>query len=336
MEMQQIRHFVAVVQHGSFRRAAQELHITQPALTRSIRHLEERVCASLLTRSARGVAPTAAGAVFLDFARQTVNENARILGRLRQMQGVSPGELRIGVSASFSHPALARTLATLIATVPDRCITVWEEFLPALVPKVAQSELDMLITLVPEGFSHPDLAVAPLVSIPGRVLVSRDHPLARRPSVTVGELSAAKWIIAGLDEHVRFLERRFALHGAAPPQVAVRTNSTVLLKQLVLEMALVALVPAHLVDEELADGTMTALDTPLGDFRANGAVVFQKRLRGVLDVDGFVARFRAAYSQLVNAEPPPAAKRRSQTDTVQLRRGSAASLRPSTTRARAR
>jgi DNA-binding transcriptional LysR family regulator len=324
VEMQQIRHFVAVAYHGSFRRAAKELHITQPALTRSIRHLEERLQAALFTRSARGVVPTAAGEVFVEFAQQTLEESARVLSRLKQLQGAAPGELRIGVSSNFSHPALARTLAELISTVPSRRITIWEEFLTELVPKVMQSKIDMLVTLVPDGFSHPDLAVTPLVTVPGRVLCGHQHRFAGRRSVTLAELGGAPWIMAGLEENDRYLERRFAMHGAPAPRIAVRTNSTVLLKQLLLEMQLVALVPAHLVAQELAEGTFKALETPLGEFVAHGAVIYQKRLGGLLDVDGFVKRFRAAYEGLVGT-PRPAARRAPQAGTSSAQHVSTAS-----------
>ena len=298
MEMQQIRHFVAVARNGSFRRAAEELHITQPALTRSIRNLEERVQSALLARNARGVIPTLAGEVFLEFAQQTLNDNSRILDRLQQMQGAVPGELRIGVSANFSHPALARTLAELSRKKPERRITICEEFLSDLVPKLIRSNLDMLVTLAPDGFAHPELIVKPLVTVGGCIICGSGHPLARRRSVTMDDLREAQWIMLGLDEDERYFERRFSAHGVAAPRIALRTSSTSLLKQLLCQLQLLALVPAHLVAAEVAEGNLKVISTPLGDFQAQGAVIYQKRLRGLLDIDAFVQRFRTAYRAL--------------------------------------
>lgn len=77
MELRQLRHFVAVVECGNLSRASRKVHISQPALTRSIKALEDLLRARLLDRKPRGVVPTPTGDIFYQHAKLILNECAR-------------------------------------------------------------------------------------------------------------------------------------------------------------------------------------------------------------------------------------------------------------------
>ena len=97
IDLKRLRHLSTLVQHGNFHRAAEALHLTQPALTRSIQALEAHVGAPLLTRHRTGVEPTELGRLLLRHAG-TLEGQVRDLDReLRLAKGLALGELRVGV-----------------------------------------------------------------------------------------------------------------------------------------------------------------------------------------------------------------------------------------------
>jgi DNA-binding transcriptional LysR family regulator len=79
MDLLQLEHFLAVVEERTFTRAAQRVCRTQPAISQSVKKLEEEVGVSLLTRATRDVAPTEAGLVLAEYARQMINLRAEAL-----------------------------------------------------------------------------------------------------------------------------------------------------------------------------------------------------------------------------------------------------------------
>ncbi|MBK7989495.1 MAG: LysR family transcriptional regulator [Comamonadaceae bacterium] len=135
MELRQLRHLIAVVEHGSFSRAAEAVHLTQPALSRSIQALESEVGAAVLERNRGAIVPTDIGHLLLTHAR-LLDTVTRDLDRdIALTRGLELGELRIGVGPyggsalvgppigqlNFAHPGLR--LKTILAPwqeLPDR------------------------------------------------------------------------------------------------------------------------------------------------------------------------------------------------------------------------
>ena len=96
IDLRRLRHFSALVQHGNFHRAADALHLTQPALTRSIQALEAHVGAPLLTRHRTGVEPTELGRLLLRHAGALEGQVRDLDRELRVAKGLVLGELRVG------------------------------------------------------------------------------------------------------------------------------------------------------------------------------------------------------------------------------------------------
>ena len=97
MELRQLRHLIAVVEHGSFSRAAEAVHLTQPALSRSIQALEAEVGAAVLERNRGAIEPTDVGRLLLTHARQLDSATRDLERDIALTQGLELGELRIGV-----------------------------------------------------------------------------------------------------------------------------------------------------------------------------------------------------------------------------------------------
>jgi LysR family transcriptional regulator, benzoate and cis,cis-muconate-responsive activator of ben and cat genes len=116
MELRHLRYFVAVASHGSFNRAAEILHLTQPALSRQVRDLEEELAVPLLIRTSNTVKLTEAGELFYEEARDVL---ARAEEAVRRVRGeVQNGTLRVGYAPSVTSGIMSRTLENFQSTVP--------------------------------------------------------------------------------------------------------------------------------------------------------------------------------------------------------------------------
>ncbi len=113
MDLRQLRYFVAIVEQGSFSRAATFLHVAQPALSLHVRNMEANLGTALLFRTPRGVEPTEAGAVLLRHARIILNQLTVAEEEIRGHQNDPEGEVRLGVPGTIGQ-ILAVPLITAV------------------------------------------------------------------------------------------------------------------------------------------------------------------------------------------------------------------------------
>jgi DNA-binding transcriptional LysR family regulator len=115
MELRQLAHFVAAVEHGNIVRAADAVHLTQPALTKSIQKLEAALGVTLLARTPRGVSPTPFGEILLRYARLMRTQGERAVAEIAAVKAGRRGHLALGVGMSF----LGYLLPAVVAEVLD-------------------------------------------------------------------------------------------------------------------------------------------------------------------------------------------------------------------------
>src|SRR3954451_6537641 len=119
MELRRFRYFVAVAEELHFRRAAERLHLAQPALSQQVRKLEMELGVELLHRTKRGVALTAAGSVFLDEARRLLRQADEAARSARNARTGAAGRLRLGHVADTVRAILPRAIAAFASRYPD-------------------------------------------------------------------------------------------------------------------------------------------------------------------------------------------------------------------------
>ncbi|MFE4694300.1 LysR family transcriptional regulator [Streptomyces sp. NPDC056749] len=202
MEARHLRYAVALAEHGHFGRAAGELGIAQPPLSKQIADLEREVGARLFDRTRQGVFPTAAGEAFLARARRALDEIAAAVVDAGRAARGETGRLRLGFVASALLDPLPGVLRRFGGDRPDVRLELHEMATSRSSKALVAGELDVAITLGPPrgaGAEH-------LVSVPiGRdhviAVMSTVHPYAGRPSVSVGQLQRQPLIVsAGEDE----------------------------------------------------------------------------------------------------------------------------------------
>lgn len=221
MTLQQFRHLIAMAECGSFSKAAAEVFLTQPALSRSIRALEDELGQPLFDRIGRRVELTPFGREALDRARQIVLDAEDLQRRAGAAAGAAVGHLRIGLG---SGPAALLMTPLLLAAsqAPALRISVSRGSTDLLVQSLRARTLDALVVDARSLRPAPDLRDDFIHEMSGAFLVRRGHPLARRRAPMPFE-ALAPYPIASTplsDEVARVLVERYGPQ--AHPDVCVR------------------------------------------------------------------------------------------------------------------
>jgi DNA-binding transcriptional LysR family regulator len=187
MELRQLRYFVAVAEELHFGRAAERLHIVQPAVSQQVRRLETELGTELLDRSTRRVTLTVAGQRFLPEARAVLAAAAHAQESIADLVAERAAVLRLGTSTGLGE-RLTRVLAEFRARSPHHAIELVR--LPARerLAKIADGDLDA--ALVRGTTSHAGLRLQPVWEDLLVAVLPAAHPLAAEPLVALARLAA--------------------------------------------------------------------------------------------------------------------------------------------------
>jgi DNA-binding transcriptional LysR family regulator len=194
MELRHLRCFVAVAEDLNFRKAAQRLHVAQPALSRTIKHLEEEAGVTLLARDQRSVELTSAGRSLLGDARRLLQEAQTAVTRARQCAHGVRATLRVGISESIEETKLLRrALPAFRHQFPEVKLELHDLFSVLQIEALRKHELDAGIMF----HAAPDrsLVIVPLEELEVRLAVPVSNPLAKKASVHLSELAGQPFIM---------------------------------------------------------------------------------------------------------------------------------------------
>jgi DNA-binding transcriptional LysR family regulator len=209
MELRHLRYFVTVAQELHFGRAAEQLLLAQPSLSRQIRQLEDELGVVLLTRTSRRVELTPGGRVFLEHALATLAQadSARTAAR-RAAEGVE-GQLHLGFVASVAVDVLSDLVAAHRAVRPQVSLDLRELTTEAQVPALFEGRVD--VGLARDLEPVPGLVVVPVRREPLLLAVSVDHPLHDRRRVGLAELDDHSFVTLPRDQVPRAWDRLWSM-----------------------------------------------------------------------------------------------------------------------------
>ncbi len=197
MDSTDLETFLAVAEARSFSRAAERLHLSQPAVTKRIKRLEENLATLLFDRIGRRVELTQGGRVLLPRARSLLAEIADTRRLLDNLTDQVSGPLHLATSHHVGLHRLAPILKTFNDRYTDVQLDMRFEDSEAAHDLVRRGDSELaVVTLDPQGAG--DLAYLPLWDDPLTFIVARDHPLATRKRLTLTELAAYPAILPGL------------------------------------------------------------------------------------------------------------------------------------------
>jgi LysR family hca operon transcriptional activator len=185
MELRHLRYFVAVAAQGSFNRAAERLHLTQPTLSRQVQDLEEELGVVLVTRRANSVMLTAAGESFHEEARDILAQVDQAVKRVRG--GDKYEALRIGYIPSLTGGAMPRAIGRFHAAAPRVRLELSDLSPREMIGLAFAGQLDLVVTLDATA-DFAAFSWTELHRVPPALVMSRSHPLAKLKKVPPGRL----------------------------------------------------------------------------------------------------------------------------------------------------
>ncbi|OKJ71753.1 LysR family transcriptional regulator [Streptomyces sp. CB02460] len=246
MEIRQLRHFMAVVTHGSFTAAARAELIVQSALSTSVRNLERELGAELFDRTGRRVVPTEAGRALLPAARTVLAGTDAARDAVAAVSGLATGRVRVGTIQTLTCVDLAAELAAFHRLWPGVQISLREATTPELVAAVRAGELDLAYLApdtadLPEGITafatwHEELV---LITAPG-------HPLATAGRTLIKDLADEPFVDFRAGTGLETAVRRLAAHCGLERRITCDVTQIRLLVDLVRAGIGVAIVPRRI------------------------------------------------------------------------------------------
>lgn len=181
-------HLIALAEEGSFARAAERVHLSQPALSRSIQALEEEVGMKLFDRAARGVAMTAAGRLLVERARRVLFETRCLFRDVELLKAHELGEVRIGLGPYAAVVLLPDLLVEFARRFPKIKVSIELGEGDGLLAKLRGEQIDFLVTDRRVPPVTPDVTLQRLPRHEGGWFARPDHPLFARGTVQLAAL----------------------------------------------------------------------------------------------------------------------------------------------------
>ena len=263
-----IRHVLALARHRNFARAAEQLHLSQPALSRSIARLEETLGVALFDRTREGVIPTDYGRVIIERGEDILRRGQELQRELDLMQGVEIGELSV-VAGPFPHAISAgHALSRLLSSRSGLRVRLAQQSPRGAVEQVLDGSADLSIADLREWGDDVRLQLEPLPQHVGFWVARADHPLAGRHGLALADVLAYRLICAPLPRQLVEFFGDFPAAGHADPDAglfypAVSLDAITFGPGIAAASDAVMLTPIGIVAQGLERGELTILDLHL-------------------------------------------------------------------------
>jgi DNA-binding transcriptional LysR family regulator len=193
VELRHLRYFVAVAEELHLGRAAQRLHLAQPPLSQQIRKLEEILGHALFVRTSRAVRLTSAGELFLDRARSTLRKVHEDLEDARSVGRGEVGSLKVGFIGSGMLTALPGILGRYRKLYPKVDLQLRELYSAGVIRALQEGSVD--VGFLRDGGEAEGLQVETLLSEPFVAALPANHPLAKRKTLSAGQLRDEPFVL---------------------------------------------------------------------------------------------------------------------------------------------
>jgi len=239
-----IQYFLAVAEHLSFTKAAAALHVSQPALSQQVRHLEESLGAQLFDRSGRTTRLTDAGDVYLLYARRAHQELREAKNAIHDVSDLSRGSLRIAVTPTFTTYLVGPLIEAFHSRHPKITVNLKEISQERIEELLLAGELDVGIAF--DEINTPDIEAIPLLNETLALVVNRKHRLAGERAITSHALSVESLVLLSTEFATRDQIDRYCRKHAIRPQVQMEVNALGAVIEIVRRTHLSTLLPARI------------------------------------------------------------------------------------------
>ena len=243
MDVRQLRNVLAIFDQGSIGKAAETLRVSQPALTKSLRRLEDELQVKLFERTARGMTPTVYGDCLRSHAAAVSIGLEHLRSNLQSLKSGLTGIVEVGAPPIVAPRVLPDAIAELRKERPKILVRVTTDLTPALIRKVQDGRLDFAVIFTADEVVPADCQRRFLFNDRLVIAARAKHPITRTRRVSVREAAKHAWVLPHRDNlHRQRLHLAFEAEGLPLPQPVIECNSVQFIKAILQTTVCVALV----------------------------------------------------------------------------------------------
>jgi len=276
INLRDLTHFVAIAEHRQIGLAAAQIGLTQPALTKSLQRLEQALGTPLFVRRRQGLVLTQAGDRLLIRAMNLVRTVDDINREITEFANGDSGHLSIGVGPTMLDSFLLKATNRILSDTPNVTLKIGTALNHALFDMLRRGEFDLVVSGLHE-VAPPDLHQEQLMHDEMLVVAGRKHPLAKKRSVSLHDLSAEKWVLSPPKVLARqWLEDQFRAHSLPGPMVSVEADSALAILLTVANTNLLGFQPPQNIQTFGLKHDVVRLKAPLAERRRPVGITYMK------------------------------------------------------------
>jgi len=255
--IRQLQVFASVAKHLSYTRAAEELHLTQPAVSMQVKQLEKSVGLNLFEQVGKKIYLTEAGSVVLEHAISITSKLSSIENDLEQLKGIDGGRLTVCIASTVNYFA-TRLISRFSQAYPSVQISLDVTNRHDLLKRLETNEPDLVLMGRPPPSA--DLTSTAFMDNPLVIIANPHHPLAKQNNIPIERLADEKFVLREQGSGTRSAMEEMFKQYRVEPQIGTQLSGNESIKQAVEAGLGLALVSFHTVDLELKAKRLTTLD----------------------------------------------------------------------------
>lgn len=310
LKTRQLMLLVAIDEHGSVHRAAQALHMTQPAASKLLKGLEDLIGVPLFERLPRAMRPTWYGESMIRHARIALSALGEAGAEIEALRAGYAGNVAIGAIAGPAMTLLPPALARVAQAYPDLRVSLMVDGSDVLLEQLAQNKIDLMIGRLFARHDKRHLHYEPVAEEQVCAIARPGHPLLALENPQLRDLALASWVVPPEGSILRHrFELMFQSAGLEPPRRMLGTAALVLLPRLLQDSDHLAVVPVDVARHYAAHGMAKIVPLELScgmdsfGFITRTDWLLSPGARAVLDT------LKDAAAEIYATQQPPARRR---------------------------
>lgn len=301
MTLAQLQALLAVVEYGSFRRAAKELGVSQAGLTTSVQALEHSLDSKLLVRTSSGVSLTALGKRVIVRAQTISRELNHVVQDAREFKGSPGGALSVGLGPTPTAVLLHLVVPEFHSRYPNVRLKLVSGFYEQLHPSLTRGEIELAVTATPEGLPSPELERKALFRSELAVVARKGHPMGR--SAKLADLSDCEWVLMGSPGGPGGTVTRFHEEQGLPaPRIAATCESATQLAALLQSTDWLAMMPAVMLERGLLGADVSRLTLAERPPTFENCILYKKEIELTAAARAFVSMSQSAARMIARSK----------------------------------
>jgi len=251
MDLRQLSYFLEVANHGSFSKASEAIHLSQPTLSKMVKNLEDELGVVLFNRSTRKVELTDAGKVVLTHAQSVLHAAQHLLLAVADLTEMKSGQFRLGLPPVIGSSFFPRIISDFHRLYPDIGIQLVEEGGKRVEQLLLQGEIDLGVVVLPADAES--FEIVPIVEKRLHLVLPRAHRLSARPRVRLADLRDDPFILFRQEFNLHDRVKDACIREGFEPKVAHESTQWDYMYELVRTGQGVALLPETVCAKFAAD-----------------------------------------------------------------------------------